>query len=195
MKPNIYRSKLLNATLFFAKKTKHLNITKLSKLLYFLDFSHFQQTGYPSIGLRYHAFKWGPVPIDFWLEVKDGSVAEDFEGKIAMIPRIDELDSSRKGFEFRPMLEPDLSVFTPREKEILERLADIYRDAKAWQISEVSHLPKEPWDITIKETGENSPIDYLLAIDDKSPFSVDEAKELLKEHFEVLHNFGLEPNK
>jgi len=193
---NIYRKKLLNAILFFARKTKHLNMTKLAKLLYFLDFDHFKQTGYPSIGLRYYAFKWGPLPREFWLEVKDGKVPEDFKGKLAIVPMVDELDQmSTKGFEFRAISDPDLSIFTAREKKILERLADIYRDARAWQISEVSHMPREPWDIAFKQGGENCPIDYLLAIDDKSEISMEEARDSLKEHFEIVRNLGIEPTK
>lgn len=195
MQTNIYRRKLLNALLFFAKNTKHVNLTKLSKLLYFLDFTHFQQTGYPSIGLKYYAFKKGPVPKDFWLEIKDGNVPDDFSGKFALIPRIDDLAPGRKEIEVRGIESPDLSFFTPRETKILEDLAFIYRDARAWEISEVTHLPKQPWDITIRKWGENCPIDYLLAIDEKSEVSLDEARDSLKEHFEVVHNFGIESTK
>ena len=196
MATNIYRRKLLNATLFFAKKTRHLNTTKLGKLLYFLDFDHFKQTGYPSIGLKYYAFKWGPVPKEFWLEVKEGNIPEDFEGKLTMIPIIDELDPDfKKGYKFKAISKPDLSVFTPREKKILDWLVDVYRDAKAWQISEVSHLPKQPWDVTIKKHGENQPIDYLLSIDERSEVDLEEARDSLKEHFEVVRNFDIEPTK
>ena len=181
--------------MFFGKNTKHLNLTKLSKLLYFLDFMHFKQTGYPSIGLEYYSFRRGPVPRDFWLEVKDGNVPEDFGDKVALISRVDEVDPSYKEVEFRATSQPDLSIFTPREKKILDELADIYRDAKAWQISEVSHIPRGPWDITFKESGDNCPIDYLLAIDDKSGISIEEASNSLKEHFEVVRNLGIEPTK
>ncbi len=193
---NTYRNKLLNATLFFTKKTKHLNTTKLGKLLYFLDFDHFKQTGYPSIGLRYYAFKWGPVPKEFWLEVKDGNIPEDFESKLTMIPIIDELDPDfKKGYEFKVISEPDLTVFTPREKKILDWLVDVYRDAKAWQISKVSHWPKQPWDITIKKHGENQLIDYLLSIDEGARVDLEEARDSLREHFEVVCNFNIEPTK
>lgn len=195
MQVNIYRKKLLNAVLFFAKNTKHSNMTKLSKLLYFLDFTHFKQTGYPSIGLNYCAFKKGPVPKDFWLEVKDGHVPEDFRDKLALIPRVDELDPSFKETEFRAIGEPDLSIFTPREIEILNNLAFIFKEARAWEISEVSHLPNQPWDTTFKQRGENCPIDYLLAIDEQTKVSLEEAKESLKEHFEAVRNFNLEPTK
>lgn len=195
MQVNIYRRKLLNAVLFFAKNTKHLNLTKLSKLLYFLDFTHFKQTGYPSIGLQYYAFEKGPVPKDFWLEIKGGDVPQDFEGKLALIPRADHLAPGFKEIEVRATESPDLSVFTPREVKIIENLAFVFRDAKAWGISEVLHLPKQPWDVTIKKFGENYPIDYLLAIDEKSEVNLDDARESLKEYFEAVRNFGLDATR
>ena len=195
MEVNIYRKKLLNAVLFFSKNTKHSNVTKVSKLLYFLDFTHFRQTGYPCIGLNYFAFEKGPVPKDFWLEVKEGHVPEDFRDKLALLTRVDELDPSRKEIVFRAKADPDLSIFTPREIEILKDLAFIFEEAKARDISEVSHLPKEPWDTTIKQRGENCPIDYLLAIDEESQVSLEEAEESLKEHFQAVRNFRLNPTR
>ncbi|PIP47978.1 MAG: hypothetical protein COS87_00180 [Chloroflexi bacterium CG07_land_8_20_14_0_80_45_17] len=195
MESNIYRKKLLNAMLFFAKETKHANMTKISKLLYFLDFVHFKQMGYPCIGLKYYAFESGPLPKDFWLEVKDGDVPEDFRGKLALIPRTDELDPTFKEVIFRARVDPDLSIFTPRELEILTNLAFVFKEAKAQEISEVSHLPKQPWDITVKEKGTRQLIDYLLAIDEKSEVDLGEARESLKEHFEALSNFHLEPTE
>ena len=192
---NIYRNKLLNAILYFAKNTKRLNLTKLSKLLYFLDFTQFKQTGYPSIGLDYYSFERGPVPRDFWLEIKDGDVPEDFEGKFALIPKTDDFTPSYKEIEIRATVKPDLSVFSPREIEILEELADIYRDAKGWEISEVTHLPKQPWDITRKKYGKNKIINYTLGIDEKSDIGLEEATESIKEHFEIVRNFGLKPTK
>ncbi len=195
MQSNIYRVKLLNAVLFFAKKTKYLNTTKLSKLLYFLDFTHFKQTGYPSIGLRYYAFEKGPVPKDFWLEIKEGNVPEDFRGKLALISKRDEIDPNRKEIEFRAVTNPDLSVFTPREVKILDNVAFMFRDVRAWEISEISHLPSQPWDVTKKQKGLNQLIDYLLAIDEKSNIDLEDAKESLKEHFEAVSNFHLEPTK
>ena len=195
MQANIYRKKLLNAVLFFAKNTKHPNMTKLSKLLYFLDFTHFGQTGYPSIGLKYYSYKKGPVPKDFWLEVKDGNVPDDFKGKLALVPKPDDFEPSFREIEFRAIANPEMSVFTPREVAILNKLAFVFKNVKARDISEISHLPKQPWDVTIKEQGQNRPIDYLLAIDDQSQVSLDDARESLKEHLEVVSNFDLHPTR
>lgn len=192
---NIYRKKLLNAVLFFASNTQRVNLGKLSKLLYFLDFIHFNQTGYPSIGLKYYTFEKGPVPRDFWLEIRDADVPEDFEGKIALIRRTDDFAPNYKEVEIRALGKPDLSVFTPRELEILDELAFVYKEATASDMSEVTHLPKQPWDITRKEKGKNQPIDYLVSIGEESAVSPDDAADSLKEHFEVVRNFGIKPTK
>ncbi|MFC1897067.1 Panacea domain-containing protein [Chloroflexota bacterium] len=193
---NTYRNKLLNAVLFFAKNTQRPNLTKVLKLLYFLDFTHFKQTGYPSIGLEYYAWERGPVPKEFWIEVKDGIIPDDFEGKLAILP-IEQEDplESRKELLFKAIAKPDLTVFSPREIKTLEYLADVYRDTPAYLMSEATHLYKQPWNTTKKTKGLNNPIDYLLCIDEETDMNLDEAKETLKEHFAMVHNFGIEPTK
>lgn len=195
MESNIYRIKLLNAILFFAKNVKFANMTKISKLLYFFDFTHFKQTGYPSIGLEYFAFRKGPVPKSFWLEIKDGKIPEDFKDKLSLILKKDEEYPNFKEIEFKARQDPDLSIFSQREKEILENLVFIFKDEKAGLISEISHLEKQPWSITIKEKGENEVIDYILAIDKDAEVDKEYAKESLKEHFEIMKNFSIKPTK
>jgi len=197
MKTNFYRDKLLNAILYFASNTKKPNLTKILKLLYFLDFTHFKETGYPSINLLYYTWEYGPVPKDFYQEVKDGNVPEDFADNLTIIPsnRWDQDYPGLKEYIFRSRKKPNVGVFTPRELKIIENLCDIYRDATANQMSEITHLSKQPWDTTKKMRGLNQYIDYLLSIDDTSPLCVNEAREKLKEHFEVLENFDLNPMK
>lgn len=197
MESNFYRIKLLNAILYFARNTKKLNLTKVLKLLYLLDFQHFKETGYPSINLVYYAWSLGPVPKDFYEEVKDGNVPDDFAGKCVIIPsgRWEQDFPDRSEYIFKSIKEPDMNVFSPHEIRIIENLCEIYRDATATQMKEVTHLPKQPWDTTKNEKGLYKYIDYLLSIDDTSPLSVDEAREKLEEHFEILNNFGLNPTK
>lgn len=193
MESNIYRKKLLNAVLYFARKTKFPNITKISKLLYFFDFTHFKQTGYPSIGLEYFTFPQGPVPRSFWLEVRDGIVPEDFKDKLALIPKKVLYDLDHKEHEFKSLKNPDLNIFTQREVKILEDLALIFKDVNAREISEISHFKNQPWETTMKQKGKNVLIDYLLAIDNEAKIDKEEAKESLKEHFDIVKNFQLEP--
>jgi uncharacterized phage-associated protein len=191
---NVYRNKLLNAVLFFAKNTHHCNKTKLLKLIYHLDFIHFRQTGFPSIGLTYYTYKEGPVPVRFWKEVQNGKVPQDFQGKfdiqITYNPKI-----NKDEFIFTALAEPDLSYFSPRESRILEALAKTYKDKTAKQISEGTHLPNQPWDTTLKTKGKNKPIDYMLSLDTSSSVSWETATNNLSEFYAVVKNLKLNPTK
>ena len=193
---SIYRAKLINAVLFFTKETKHTNTTKLMKLLNFFDFEHFNQTGYPSIGLEYFAFEKGPVPKKFWLEVKDATPPEDLDKLVKIITR-QWGNNNYKELEFvaRTGAKVDFSIFTEREKNILNSLAFIYKNATASEMSEISHQENLPWEKTIKEKGQNAEIDYLLALDEKSGITYKEAEETLDDYFETLKAFKIEPVK
>ena len=65
---NHERQKLINAIIYFANNTRYLGKIKLCKLLYFLDFEHFKQTGRPVTGLDYFAWPMGPVPVSLYNE-------------------------------------------------------------------------------------------------------------------------------
>jgi uncharacterized phage-associated protein len=192
---NIYRQKLINAVLFFAKETRHTNMTKLMKLLNFFDFEHFNQTGYPAIGLQYSAFEKGPVPKKFWLEVKDGIAPDDLKDKIIINVKHGDYDRKEVEFIAKAGAQVDFTIFTRREKEILERLAFIYKDATAKIMSEISHEDDMPWEITKREKGLYAQIDYLLALDADSPIDREEAEENLHDYFSILKAFDVEPAK
>lgn len=184
---NTNREKLLNAVLFFSKKTKCPSLVKMFKLLFFLDFCHFKLTGRSVTDLDYNALPYGPVPCDFYDEVKNGAVPDDMEDALALVPLQTERDTP--AYEFKAKRSSDLSVFTPREQQLLKDLAYTFRDVTPKQISEISHLKNQPWDKTIKEKGPNNLIDYLLALDADAKVTVEDAKELLKERREMLKNF------
>jgi hypothetical protein len=81
--------------------------------------------------------------------------------------------------------------FTERELELLENIAFMFRDVTAPEISEISHLPNQPWKKTLDEKGEWKRIDYLLALDEtKDSLSSDDAKEKMDEIAEMYNNFG-----
>lgn len=185
---NQYRKKLLNAILYFARNTLYPYKTKIGKLLYYLDFTHFKQVGYPSIGLKYQAFKNGPLPRSFWEEVTDGIVPNDFKDHLQLV----KARFNPKAVEFIAKKNPDLSIFSPREKKILVEIASKYYALTGNQMIEISHQER-PWNKTYYSDGENAQIDYLLAIDDKSPLTEEEAAELLESFFEVFRNLRMSP--
>jgi uncharacterized phage-associated protein len=191
---NFYREKLQSAVLLFCKNTNTCNTTKLLKLLAFFDFLHFKQTGYPAIGLVYYAWPRGPVPISFYEEIKGGKIPKDFIDVLVSFPQEVKDDPDKKGYIYKtkPRTYINETVFSPRETKIIRWLCDVFRNATAAQMTEVSHLHNSPWDTTVKTKGLNEPIDFLLCIDDESPISKKEAEIKLKEHLEMIKNFDLD---
>ena len=180
-----HREKLINAIIYFAKHTKFCGKTKLLKLLYFLDFSHFKQTGKSVTGLDYFAWGMGPVPKDLFEELS-GNMMTDMRAFIHDL-------STGEGFQqIRPKKKFDSQYFSKKEIKLLEDLAFIFKDAKADTMVESTHLKNQPWDRTLKEKGEFKKIDYMLAIDsDIVSMPYDEAKERLEERSEMHKIFGV----
>lgn len=181
------REKLIDAIIFFITKTKYCGLTKLFKLLNLLDFIHFRQTGRSVTGQDYYAWERGPVPADLFFEVKNRP-DEDLKKSILIIgPDVNE---GRKLTKIKAKRKFDGRYFTKREIGLLEMLAEIFRDATADQMVEVSHLKNHPWDKTIKEKGEKAKIDYMLALDgsDQSQLDREEILARLHEMDEVKRN-------
>jgi len=181
------REKLINAVLYFSQKTKFCGKTKLMKLLYFLDFMHFKNTGKSVTDLNYFAWEQGPVPKIFFEEISD-SPQKDLKSLVTVKDTGDfQHIAPKKGKK------PDLDFFSPRELKLLKDISLIFRDVQAKEISDISHLPNEPWNTTKATKGMLALIDYALAIDSKSAkkLPVDIAKQRHRERQEMLHNFGV----
>lgn len=178
-----HREKLVNAMVYFATHTRYCGKTKLLKLLYFLDFCHFKQTGKSVTGLRYFAWEMGPVPRDLFEELS-GRMMPDMKAAIHELPE--------EGFQqIRPRKEFDGQYFSKRETKLLEDLCFVFQDAKADTMVEVTHLRNEPWDRTLKEKGEFQEIDYMLAIDSEiASLPCEEAWQRMEERSEMTKIFG-----
>ena len=179
-----HREKLINAMVYFAKNTKHCGKTKILKLLYFLDFMHFKETGKPVTGLEYDAWPKGPVPKEIYEELS-GKPKSDMAEAISINPI--------NGFhKIVPKKKFDPHFFTKRELSILDRCAFFFKEAKAEDMVELSHLKNKPWDKTKREKGLMARIDYMLAVDEcDNSISVEEAAGRLKEREEVYKLFGV----
>lgn len=141
------------------------------KLLYFLDFTHFKETGRSVTGLEYFAWKQGPAPKQLHSELENPP--PDLNDHVALIKTN---DSAFVCIKVKKRF--DKKYFSKRENRLLEQLSIIFRDAKAEDMVEASHLPNEPWDKTKNKKGFFASIDYFLALDN-TPESIteDEAKE------------------
>lgn len=171
---NYSRVKLLNAIIYFANNTKHCGKTKLYKLLFYLDFTHFKETGHSVTELDYFTWDYGPAPKKLHKEF--AQQPQDIQEHITLIGSVDSFVGVKARKKF------DGKHFTKRELRILKELCDIFRDAKAEHMVEASHGIDEPWDITKKSKGMHALIDYFLALDNSPKLITrEEAKERIRD--------------
>jgi len=180
------REKLLNSIVYFAKNTRYLGITKLMKLLYFLDFTHFKQTGKSVTGLDYYAWKKGPVPSRLWREIINIDKHDDLKRTISLSGDKEEFQEIKAKEKFNP------EYFSKRELKLLKDIALIFKDARAEDMVKVAHLPNDPWDRTIKNMGKDAMIDYMLALDNRDSLSREIVLERQSEINEIKKIFSHE---
>ncbi len=155
------RKKLIAAIGYFAKNTSSCGKTKLFKLLYFLDFEHFKQTGRSVTGLEYYAWKLGPVPTTLYDEFD--SPEKDFLDNIKLEPSI---HGGYDALSVRPLTEPDMSHFSKREINLIKSLAKEYKYVTATDMVEKTHLENLPWHkVYVEEKKLQQLIPYRYAID------------------------------
>ena len=190
MKLSREREKLLNSIIFFCNNTKHCYKLKLMKLLYYLDFWHFKETGKSVTGLTYKAWKKGPVPSQIYWEINPQNNPEDMKEYIFVEEEVYDEVTGKKKFSIKPRKEFNEKIFTARELDLLKKAAEIFLEATAEQMKDSTHLKNAPWDRTIKTKGESETIDYFLALDNEENSLTEEIvkdKEIFdKENKELL---------
>jgi uncharacterized phage-associated protein len=178
-----------NAILYFCRTVKYPYKTKIYKLLYFFDFIHFKQVGRPVTDLEYYTFDFGPAPIQLHEEIEQNNLPKELGNCMQISEETNGTVKSNKFYKFIAIKKPNLEVFSEREKAILERVAFMFKDAKANDMTEISHLKNGPWEKTKKEKGMGKKIDFLLALDDDALISQDIAKERLDNSKEIKNLF------
>ncbi|NLE78021.1 MAG: SocA family protein [Rhodococcus sp.] len=125
--------------------------TKLNKVVFFAEFSHFRRHGQVISGCEFQKLQHGPAPRPV-MPVRKRLVAageaqireEDFLG--------------RKQHRLVPLRDADLSVFTDLERQTIDDVLEQLSGLTARQVSDLSH--DEPgWKLT--EIGETIP--YAMA--------------------------------
>jgi uncharacterized phage-associated protein len=161
------RQSLINAVVFFAKNTKYCGKIKLFKLLYLLDFEHFQQTGKSVTGYDYQAWKFGPVPVELMAEW------EQFESDLASAVHIVEeqvISYVRQTVRVNDGVEFDDEEFTPRQLRIMEDLVLRFKGTRSPAMIDVTHAQNGAWEKVWREgAGAYRQIPYSLGIRDDDP--------------------------
>lgn len=118
----------------FAKLNNNLVKTKLQKLLFYADFLSTKRYGRPITGLVYVHHHYGPVPVHHdlvhWALITNGDID------------VRPFDGPYEGEVIIATQEPDLSLFSEEELEVINDVAGFFREFTAAKISEFSHSEK-----------------------------------------------------
>lgn len=138
------KEKTKHVILYFAEHLKPFK-TKMNKLLFYSDFSCFRQSAQGITGLKYKAIQYGPVPNNY--DILFGILADqgiiDIEYSMTMNGEVERILPAAN-YQF------DKSIFTKVELDILNYVANTFKDTSASDIAEISH--KEPaWQANMEE--------------------------------------------
>lgn len=162
------REKLKNAVLYFVKKDKTVGLTKLMKLLFYLDFRLYRATGESLTGETYEAWDFGPVPADVWRELRHNEDAGmQLKEVVKVIPSPKDPRDEAVGVKLSVLPKVTFSdyYFTGREVKELKDVSEMFLGAPASLVVKAAHERNDPWDVTLKTAGAKAAIDYELALE------------------------------
>jgi len=128
--------KLKNMILYLVKRLDGVLKTKLNKLPWYCDFLHFKETSVSITGAQYVRLPLGPVP-DHYELIFANMIHEGLIDK-SEIP-VQTKDGTQQGEEFTALVEPDKSLFNENEIQVMDFIADTFRNYTSWAIKEKSH--------------------------------------------------------
>lgn len=178
------RAKLVNAIVYFGQHTKKCGMTKLFKLLYFLDFEHYKKTGRSVTGLKYFAWRMGPVPVSLKEELNQPE--PDLSEKIIIREVPTRFEQSLRLIEAKAPFDP--AHFSKREIRLLKDLANEYKDSTADEMIEATHLETLPWHRVFEDEKRRQaeiPYEYVLR-----PDEAEMMKHVSTGNREISENYG-----
>jgi len=128
--------KLKNMILYLVKRLDGVLKVKLNKLLWYCDFLNFKETSVSITGAQYVRIALGQVPDHYELifanMIHEGLIDKDeipFQTK----------DGIQQGEEFTTLVEPDKSLFTEKEIQVMDFIADTFREDTSTSMRKKSH--------------------------------------------------------
>lgn len=179
------RERLLNALIYFSD-TMYGGKIKLFKLLYALDFEHFQATGLSVTGLKYKAWDMGPVPKELYYEWDNPrpDFVKTFIKTKKKYPNGDE------AYILKPQVAFSDLFFSPYQVELMGNIAKKYFNHTATGMTADSHQALGCWDHVYNFLNdEGGDIPYTLILERKNSTRDQQVMELSKEYEAIMHNY------
>ncbi len=143
---------LMEMVVFFASKSGGVLKTKLNKLLWYSDFSHFHKYTVSISGATYIHLPFGPVPDQYELFLYS------LTGEKDLICEEKDFGNGLIGENFVAQREVRSEVFSQQALGVLEAIYELFRAYTSKSISELSHK-----EIGYVKTGIGEPISYEYA--------------------------------
>jgi uncharacterized phage-associated protein len=141
--------KLKDVILYILQINGEVFCTKMNKLLFYIDFLSYRQTGMSLTGLSYRALPYGPVP-ERWDRIYS------FFDEIVMEPRI---IGTREGMVIMHVKNIDNTCLSDDQKGIISSVCERFNNCSSADISHISHL-EDAW---LNCQAENLRIPYKYA--------------------------------
>ena len=200
------KEKLYEALDFFSRNVKYAGKVKLFKLLYYLDLMTFRRTGKTVTGQRYEAWPKGPVPRNLDEEFRDPQSELHRRFDVREHQRIEsdvfinldtdeeQLETYQHSVQFVPSTVHSRTPYshrflTRREQDIAKLIAEVFYEAKASEMSDISHNKFGPWQKALlrgKKEGIDRPevnlMEGVVAVGNKAEeLPLEELKELVED--------------
>ncbi|MFA5777276.1 MAG: Panacea domain-containing protein [Parcubacteria group bacterium] len=107
---------------------------KLAKLLYFVDFDFFEKNQKYFTGDKYKSLPMGPVPVSLNMITKEME-----KEKMIQIKSVNERNGYNPTEVYTCLKEPETSIFSDEEKEILSRVIKKYGHLNGKQLEDLTH--------------------------------------------------------
>jgi len=129
--------KISEMVVYFTEKLQPWK-TKMNKLLFYADFSMYQQTGFSISGTQYRAIQMGPVPNNF------NSIFEYLANKDEIDINSTSFSNGGIGEQFtpNPKRKFNANLFTEKELSVLATITEKFRATSTSDIIEISHKEK-----------------------------------------------------
>jgi len=128
--------KLKNMILYLVKRLDGVLKTKLNKLIWYCDFLYFKENSVSITGAQYVRITLGQVP-DHYELIFANMIHEGFlsESEIPYQTK----DGEKIGEEYTALIEPDESLFSEKETQVMDFIADTFREDTSTSIKEKAH--------------------------------------------------------
>lgn len=120
-------------------------VTGMNKLLFYVDFSHYQHYGRSITGISYRAIEWGPVPQNY-------GAMYNFLFNEHYIDIIGKEVGEMVAWENEVNLAQETNLFDETEIETIEKVAKRFEGKNTRQIVDISHK-ETAWKENIKQKG------------------------------------------